>query len=170
MDGGSILGGLDRFIAFCWGIADDCLVVIHLKLYRFRLRIVKDGRVFQGLNTLTGRRAVFAVALADMYFHGNLLQVVQRVEYLTQYDDRLHAQIHEEGNGGQCQHSRKAWCANEALYLLADSQTVVPTGIEAGIGEQGSQELSHRDRGPYHDDGQTHEPLEQVDLVGSHHV
>ena len=47
---------------------------------------------------------------------------------------------------------------------------MVTARIETGVVEEGSQKLSHRHRSPYHDNGQTHEPFQQVDLVGAHQV
>ena len=104
-----------------------------------------------------------------MYLHGNLLQVVERIKELADNDDRLHAQVHQEGHCCQSQQCRQARHTDETLYLLANSQTVVTAGVEAGLLKEGSQELGHCDGCPDHHQRQTQKPLEQFDLVSTHH-
>ena len=108
------------------------------------------------------------VAFADVDFHRNLLQIAQGVEYLADKDDGLHAEVGQETDGYQGQQSRQTWCAHETFNLLTDGQSVVATGVVACAVEEWGEELGKRYRAPYHDDCQAHEPLEQLDLVGTY--
>ena len=67
----------------------------------FRLRVVKDFRVFQGVYLLAAAVLLLGVAMTDTDSHGNLLQVVQRIEELANDDDRLHAEVCQETNGDE---------------------------------------------------------------------
>ena len=95
---------------------------------------------------------------------------MQRIEQLTQDDNGLHAEVNQKGNSRQCQDGRQPRGAYQSFNLLADGNAMLTARIETGVSKEGCQELGHSDGGPYHNDGQPHEPLEQTDLVGPHHV
>ena len=130
----------------------------------FGLGIVKD-------TTFVGAFfCMFVVAASHIDGHGNLLQIVQRIENFTDDDDRLHAEITQESDGYQSQQGRQSGHSYQSLNLLTDGQTVVTARIVAGILKERFQELRHRDAGPDEDDAQTHKPLQQLDLVDAHHA
>ena len=154
---------LSRLVGLLVWVVDNivCLVIFFLVVSKveddfFGFRIVIDAI---GVHVVAAIIRLFAVTTAHIDGHGNLLQIVQRIHDLTQDNDRLHAQIGEEGYSRQGQNSRQTWGADKAFYLLTNGQTVVSAWIEAGIFKEWREELCSSDGSPYHDDGQTHKPL-----------
>ena len=134
-------GGRGRFIYGEFNLFPIWIVVYWLGFF-FMLRFFR---------TLTA---------THMNGHRNLLQIAQRIEYLTDEGNRFHAEVGEEADGYQCQQRRKTRCAYKTFYLLADGQSVVATRIVASTIKEWFKELCESHGTPNHDDCQTHKPLE----------
>ena len=162
----------DLRVLFIHLIDDDGLIVLA-ELHFLRGWIIVNQRLFfwfKVVNDLLLVRIHFLVRIVVGNLELHLVEEPGGVQDLTDEEDRLGTDIGEEGEGSEYDERRQAWCTHEILDILTDIGPMISTGIEAGIGHEGCQELCQGDGSPDHQHHQGEEPLEQVDLESTDEI